>query len=198
MERGTCVLKLLRNLYGQKQAGRVWYTHLVTGLKALGFVQSSVDECVFYYKQSVFLVYVDDTILLGPSERELEGIIQLLQTKFAVESEGDLGDYLGIKLQRDIEGGRTSLELTQPKLINSILADLHLLPNNKNRVKPHTIPALSSKVLIKDPSEPAFDGSFNYRRVIGKLLYLEKSSRPELASMCTILQRPTTLAWRSR
>jgi hypothetical protein len=35
MERGTCVLKLLKNLYGQKQAGRVWYTHLVTGLKAL-------------------------------------------------------------------------------------------------------------------------------------------------------------------
>jgi patatin-like phospholipase/acyl hydrolase len=26
------VLKLLKNLYGQKQAGRVWYNHLVNGL----------------------------------------------------------------------------------------------------------------------------------------------------------------------
>ena len=32
-----------------------------------------------------------------------------------------------------------------------------------------------------DLGEPRFDNSFNYRRVIGKLLYLEKSTRPELA-----------------
>ena len=44
-ERGAHVLKLKKNLYGQRQAGRVWYDHLKKGLKSLGFVQSSVDEC---------------------------------------------------------------------------------------------------------------------------------------------------------
>jgi hypothetical protein len=36
------VLKLLKNLYGQKQAGRVWNQHLVKGLKSIGFKQSKV------------------------------------------------------------------------------------------------------------------------------------------------------------
>jgi hypothetical protein len=43
------VLKLHRNIYGQKQAGRVWNQYLVSKLvKELDFKQSKVDECVFY------------------------------------------------------------------------------------------------------------------------------------------------------
>jgi hypothetical protein len=41
------VLLLKANLYGQKQAGRVWNIHLVERLLSIGFVQSTVDECVF-------------------------------------------------------------------------------------------------------------------------------------------------------
>eukprot|EP00957_Ditylum_brightwellii_P133588 10185446-Ditylum_brightwellii.AAC.1 len=33
--RGTHVLKLLKNVYGQKQAGRVWYNHLKDGLEKI-------------------------------------------------------------------------------------------------------------------------------------------------------------------
>ena len=181
--RGTYVLKLIKNLYGQRQAGRVWYTHLTTGLKSLGFKQSLIDECVFYYGKSVFLVYVDDTILLGPDEKELDDVIALLQTKFNVESEGDLGDYLGIRLNKYTEGDKTVLELTQPQLIQSILADLNLQQraNSQYPIKSHKIPALSTKILTRDPKEAKFNNSFNYRRVIGKLLYLEKSTRPEIA-----------------
>ena len=39
----------------------------------------------------------------------------------------------------------------------------------------------SSKLLSRHPSSPDFDGSFNYRQVIGKLLFLEKSTRPDLS-----------------
>jgi hypothetical protein len=54
-------------LYGQKQAGRVWYLHLRKNLLKLGFKPSQHDECVFYYGKTVFIVYTDDTILLGLS-----------------------------------------------------------------------------------------------------------------------------------
>ena len=40
---------------------------------------------------------------------------------------------------------------------------------------------LSSKLLSRHPNSPAFDNHFNYRRVIGKLLFLEKSTRPDLS-----------------
>ena len=61
-----------------KQAGRVWHEHLKARPKAMVFKQSSVDECVFYYKRSIFIVYVDDTIPLGLSDPKLEAIILLL------------------------------------------------------------------------------------------------------------------------
>eukprot|EP00957_Ditylum_brightwellii_P144572 11012538-Ditylum_brightwellii.AAC.1 len=47
--RGTHVLKLLKNVYGQKQADRVWYNHLKDRLVKIGFTQSAIDECVFYH-----------------------------------------------------------------------------------------------------------------------------------------------------
>ena len=41
------VLKLKKNLFGQKQAGRVWNKHLVNKLESVGFKRSVVDECLF-------------------------------------------------------------------------------------------------------------------------------------------------------
>ena len=42
------VLKIHHNIYGQKQAGRVWNHYLVNKLvNELGFKQSKADKCVF-------------------------------------------------------------------------------------------------------------------------------------------------------
>ncbi|KAL7523193.1 hypothetical protein ACHAWF_000419 [Thalassiosira exigua] len=42
-------LKLLANIYGQKQGGRVWNAYLTSKLVSeLGFTQSKVNQCVFY------------------------------------------------------------------------------------------------------------------------------------------------------
>ena len=98
----THALKLLKNLYGQKQAGRVWHQHLVTNLIKRGFKQSKVDECIFYCKRSVFMVYVDDAIIMGPDDAELDEMFALLKKDFNVKEEGDgtLGDYLGIRINQ--------------------------------------------------------------------------------------------------
>ena len=57
------VLKLKRNLYGQRQAGKTWNEHLVAGLRKIGFESSNVDECVFYRNNTMFFFYVDDGVL---------------------------------------------------------------------------------------------------------------------------------------
>ena len=60
------VLKLNRNVYGQKQAGRVWNDYLKEKLtKDLGFVQSKYDECVFFRGKVMYVLYTDDSILAG-------------------------------------------------------------------------------------------------------------------------------------
>ena len=56
-------LKLLKNTYGLKQAGRVWNLHLHKGLVKLKYCQSKTDPCLYYNKDTLLAVYIDDCIL---------------------------------------------------------------------------------------------------------------------------------------
>jgi hypothetical protein len=171
------VLQLHRNVYGQKQASRVWNKYLVDKLvNVLGFVQSKTDECVFYRGSVVYLLYTDDSILAGPDQKEINKVIKdLKKAKLDITVEGDIQDFLGVNIEKHKNG---TIRLTQPHLIDAVLDDLRM---NNDQVVPKTIPAKSSEILGRhDDSEP-FDNSFNYRSVIGKLNYLEKGSRPDIA-----------------
>jgi len=59
-------------------------------LTKLGFIQSRFDKCVFYYGKTIFLVYTDDTILVGTDEKEIEKIVKTLSKNIKVEDQGDL------------------------------------------------------------------------------------------------------------
>jgi hypothetical protein len=60
------VSKLLKNLYGQKQASRVWNQYFTKGLTKIGFKQLKVDECIFFHNNVIFIVCVDDGIFASP------------------------------------------------------------------------------------------------------------------------------------
>jgi hypothetical protein len=62
------VLKLLANIYRQKQAGHVWNKYLVTKLREINFKQSLIDNCIFYRDDGIFIVYASDGIFLGSSD----------------------------------------------------------------------------------------------------------------------------------
>jgi hypothetical protein len=146
----------------------------VAGLQDLGFIQSAVDPCVLYRGNCVFLCWVDDTILCCPTTEELDAIVQLLGTKFDVSDEGELSDYLGVKIE-NLDDGK--IKMSQPQLIQQILDDLGLQGNSKE----HSTPARPDHLVLRDPEGPDFDEHFNYRSVIGKLNFLEKSTRPDIA-----------------
>jgi hypothetical protein len=71
----THILKLLKNLYRQKQAGKVWNQHLTKGLKTIGFKQSNVDKCIFFCGNIIFIVYNDDGIFASISREESDKAI---------------------------------------------------------------------------------------------------------------------------
>ncbi len=70
------VLKLLMNIYGQKQVGRVWNAYLVDKLSSIGFKASLINDCVFYWEDIIFMVYVDNSIFLGKDNNQLKQVIQ--------------------------------------------------------------------------------------------------------------------------
>jgi hypothetical protein len=55
-----------------------------------------------------------------------------------------------------------------------------------DKVVPKSTPGASSRPLLRLLKEDSFDGHFEYRRVIGKLNYLERCSRPDI--MCAVHQ----------
>ena len=170
-------LKLHKNVYGQKQAGRVWYRYLTKKLiKDLGFIKSTTDECVFYRGNIIYVLYTDDSIIAGPDREEIQQVIADLKTaQLEVTVEGTLEDFLGVHIKRETDG---SINLTQPHLAEQIVKDLGV-SNPKTHSKP--TPAKSSKILFAHKDSADFDESFHYRSVVGKLNYLEKSTRPDLA-----------------
>ena len=69
LNKGEYALKLHKNVFGQKQAGRVWYKYLTKKLtEELGLERSQVYECVFYKGNTIYVLYTDDSILAGPDQ----------------------------------------------------------------------------------------------------------------------------------
>ena len=80
-------------------------------LLKLGFKPSEHDECIFYYGKTVFIVYTDNTILLGLDQHKIDTLVKRLGKTFKIEDQGELSDYLGIKIEKKQDG---TLEWTQP------------------------------------------------------------------------------------
>eukprot|EP00957_Ditylum_brightwellii_P049496 3754329-Ditylum_brightwellii.AAC.1 len=94
------VLKLMKNIYGQKQAGRVWHEHLKAALEDIGFTALKINEFVFYKGTIMFLCYVNDSIFSGPSSEEIDDAIEQLRKRgFKMEDKGTMQDYIGINIE---------------------------------------------------------------------------------------------------
>jgi hypothetical protein len=118
------VLKLEKNIHRQKQACRVWNSFLVNKLMSIGFTPSLIDDCVFFWDDVIFIVYVDDGIFLGNDDSKLTDAIQDIQSSgLNIEDQGQPADYVGVNIKKMKDG---SYEFTQRALIDSIIEDVGL------------------------------------------------------------------------
>ncbi|KAL7482261.1 hypothetical protein ACHAW6_008898 [Cyclotella cf. meneghiniana] len=154
------VLKLLANLYGQKQAGHVWNQYMSDKLRDIGFQQSQIDECIFYHDDVIFIVYVNDGLFFGNHDDTLMLIIkQLKDAGPNIEDQGHTADYIGVYIKRNRDG---TYEFTHSALIDAIINDIDI---GNSYTKP--VPAKVSVQLH------AFCA-------VGKLNYLCQTTRPDI------------------
>ena len=172
------VFKLNKSLYGLKQAPKSFYDKLRTGLEQRGFTRSEVDHCLFLKKDMMVVVYVDDTIICGPEAKEIEKLITDLgvgedehREVFELRDEGNVGDFLGIRIEKQ----GVSYQLTQKGLTEKVIKTACMEECNS---KP--TPVLEEP-LAKDTDGDPFTEEWKYSEVVGMLLYLANNSRPDIA-----------------
>ena len=166
------VLKLKKNLYGSKDAGRTWWEHLSIGLKETGFHSTETDQCVFMKENMIILIYVDDCIIMSKDKDKIIRTMESLKERYAIIYEGKMEEYLCIKL----EHADDSIRMSQPLLIERII---DAVPDMK-KANPVNYPALASVVWTKDKKVESRKEKWKYRSVVGMLNFLTNSSHPEL------------------
>ncbi|GAU46782.1 hypothetical protein TSUD_351810 [Trifolium subterraneum] len=183
------VCKLLKSLYGLKQASRKWYEKLTSLLLKEGYTQASSDHSLFTLKHgsdfTALLVYVDDIILAGNSLQEFARIKLIMDNAFKIKDLGPLKYFLGIEVAHSKQG----ISICQRKYCLDLLKDTGLLGS-----KPAPTP-LDPSIKLHQDSSPAYDDVGGYRRLIGKLLYLT-TTRPDISfaiqQLSQFLSSPTT------
>ena len=169
----TTCLRLQKSLYGLSVAPRLWYEHLLKALTAFGFRQCANDPCLLYTSSMLIVVYVDDLGIAYSDPNDLDKLFKALETRnLSFTKEGSFSDFLGIKFERDEVTG--TLTLTQKGLINKILEAAQMTDCKPNWT-PTTLTALGT-----DPTGPPMTDPWNYRSIIGMLLYLSTNTRPDI------------------
>ncbi len=133
-------------------------TNKVDKLARIVFKQSAVDECVYYCDSAIFIVYVDDGIILGPSDELLTQVIQEIK---------DTGLDVEDKIHKQDNG---TYNFTQHTIIGAIILDVGVKDNNTEPVQ-----VTASLRLLAFKTSPTFDNSFNYNSIVGKLNYLTQT-----------------------
>ena len=102
------VCKLVKSIYGLKQAGRVWYETISKTLqKKLGFQQLHSDAGVHVLRQRegdyeiILILYVDDLLIMGNSQPMIHSIKKQLVAAYQMKDLGAATSYLGIRITRD-------------------------------------------------------------------------------------------------
>ncbi|KAJ9565548.1 hypothetical protein OSB04_001514 [Centaurea solstitialis] len=178
----TRVCRLRKSLYGLKQASRNWYHKFTSSLVDLGFTQSKADHSLFIQQKGndfmAALIYVDDVIVVGNNPTKIQSIKDKLDELFSIKDLGNLKYFLGIEVAHTSEG----LVLSQRKYTLDILKDCGL-----QGCKPSLFPIEQNHKLDRCENKPKVDAN-QYRRIIGRLLYLQ-ATRPDIAYSVNVLSQ---------
>lgn len=171
---GLC-LHLKKSLYGLREAPKLWADWLAKGLADVGFTPSDNDPGIFYGRGMALIVYMDDVLLLGPDESEMEKVLaELHDWNFDLKIEKDGSDasydFLGINITRKDD----EIIMTQYRLIKKFLECVGC--TNANRL---STPA-ASQPLGSDVNGPSHEEEWEYASAVGMLMYLAGNAYPEI------------------
>ncbi|KAM0012210.1 putative RNA-directed DNA polymerase [Helianthus debilis subsp. tardiflorus] len=174
------VCRLKKSLYGLKQSPRAWFGRFTLAMKRYGFQQSNSDHTLFLKRRgklvTCLIIYVDDMIITGNDEEEMQKLKANLFTEFEMKDLGRLKYFLGIEVLRSKQG----IFICQKKY--DLLAETGMID-----CKPADTPMMANQKLFMEEKAELADKE-RYQRLVGKLIYLSHT-RPDIAYVVGVVSQ---------
>jgi hypothetical protein len=180
----TYVWKLVRGLYGMKQAGRIWNRTMNAKMLQWGFTRLLSESCIYYRKTAsgilIAAVHVNDFLIIASSKAENDRFKQQMRSAWTISELGAVRFVVGIAV--DWDPPNRVIKLSQTALIDRIILQFGQLD-----AAPLSVPMAPSLKLrhVLQSSLPVDDqlqlSKFPYHSLMGSLLYLAISTRPDIS-----------------
>jgi hypothetical protein len=191
-EDGTdLVCRLLKTIYGLKQAGRAWNKQLDEKLRKHGFKRLLSDPCAYIRwvdgECAIIIVWVDDLLLFATTIKMMEDMKSAIKSEWVVTDLGQPSKIVGI----EITTGEGTITISQQKYIESVLAKEGMLRANAvgMPMDPHT--SIGPNPEIREPNR-----SNAYARLVGEIQYIANATRPDISyainKLASYMANPST------
>jgi hypothetical protein len=179
------VMKLLKSIYGMKQASRIWNKTFHDAVQSWNFVRLSCEWCVYIRRSDtgtiIFAVHVDDIVSAASSPEETLRFKQELSSKWEISDLGSAKFALGIAISRNLE--QHTVSISQTALIDRVVQQF-----GQRDAHPVDTPMVAGLQLRRpDKSEPMTPELSDwvdrtpYRSLVGSLMYVAIGTRPDIA-----------------
>ena len=177
------VWKLKGAMYGLKQAPLLWNQHINATLSKLGFRRHEGEYGLYFKKcpQGLVLValYVDDLLIAAASTRMVRQVKCQLQSVYAMKDLGPVNKFLGMNISQT----KDYIALALTDYITSAASASEIQVN-----KPVHTP-LSPTTDYNDSSSPLVADIKQYQAIIGQLMFIANTGRPDVAYSVSLLSR---------
>lgn len=181
------ICRLLKSMYGLKQAGNIWGSLLCGTLLNWNFTQSKVDQRVFFMQVGnmffIVIIVVGDMSFVSNSLSLLEELKSKLKATFDIKLFGSLKTFIGWEVSLQDSG----IKISQRRYTNELLRKYGLHQSNA-AFTPLPAEGDFSPAHLHENSLSTSEHR-NYRTVIGELLYLAVSTRPDISFSVSVLAR---------
>ena len=176
------VWKLRKSVYGLKQASKNWEVTFANFLKSIGFQRFAADKSVFRRGSMYIVIYVDDIMLAGPKQKDIDDALQELKNKFPIHEMGQPKRFLNINITRD--RSKRIIYLDQTEYIDTMLDRFHLKDvKPSDRLQPFVAVENSKSIDQKEIEQK-----------LGALQYLACRTRPDIMYIVNRLAQETSNA----
>lgn len=184
--REELVYKILKTLYGLKQARRLWNKTIIKFFKKIGFNLTNADSCILVFRKKQLIivgVYVDDLMLVANQNKAMKWIKKQLFDEFNMMNLGEAKVIIGWEITRDLHTKK--LKINQKAYIKDLLES-----EGMSSCHPTVLPMnASSTIPMNQAGDDVRVDLTSYQRLVGKLIYLVCGTRPNIAFVVGQLSR---------